>query len=91
MAKEEYRYIGKPTLARMPSISLPGEQSLSMTSAFPTCSTASASEVPTPMPSSEHRYSDALRLSGVKAVLTYKDVPDWKGGGVPFHVRGPRQ
>ncbi|NLX91292.1 MAG: xanthine dehydrogenase family protein molybdopterin-binding subunit [Firmicutes bacterium] len=31
--------------------------------------------------------SEAMRLPGVKAVLTYKDVPDWKGGAIPFHVR----
>ena len=30
--------------------------------------------------------SKAKRLRGVKAILTYKDVPDWKGG-MPAHVR----
>jgi len=30
--------------------------------------------------------AEALRLQGVKAVLTYKDVPDWLGG-LPLHVR----
>lgn len=30
--------------------------------------------------------TEAMRLPGVKAVLTYKDVPDWMGG-VPQHVR----
>ncbi|MDO9534628.1 MAG: xanthine dehydrogenase family protein molybdopterin-binding subunit [Bacillota bacterium] len=29
---------------------------------------------------------EAMRLPGVKAVLTYKDVPDWMGG-LPLHVR----
>ncbi len=28
----------------------------------------------------------AMRLDGVKAVLTYKDVPEWKGG-MPSHLR----
>ena len=30
--------------------------------------------------------SKAKRLDGVKAVLTYQDVPEWKGG-MPAHVR----
>ncbi|MCL6477934.1 MAG: xanthine dehydrogenase family protein molybdopterin-binding subunit [Peptococcaceae bacterium] len=30
--------------------------------------------------------AEAMRLPGVQAVLTYKDVPGWMGG-LPFHVR----
>src|SRR5512136_1797432 len=30
--------------------------------------------------------SKAKRLNGVKAVLTYQDVPEWRGG-MPAHVR----
>ncbi|MBW2599718.1 MAG: xanthine dehydrogenase family protein molybdopterin-binding subunit [Deltaproteobacteria bacterium] len=31
--------------------------------------------------------AEAMRLPGVEAVLTHKDVPEWLGGASPLHVR----
>ena len=39
-----------------------------------------APQPPPPCAYKEDRLSKARRLKGVKAVLTWEDVPDWKGG-----------
>lgn len=88
MAKEEYRYIGKPTPRKDALDIVTGRTKFINDLSVPNMLHGKVLRSPHPHALIKSiDTSEALRLSGVKAVLTYKDVPDWKGGGVPFHVR----
>ena len=88
MAKKEYRYIGKSTPRKDAFDIVTGRtkfiNDLSVSNML--CGKVLRSPHPHALIKSIDT-AEALRLPGVKAVLTYKNAPDWKGGGVPFHVR----
>ena len=83
---KDYRYIGKPTPRRDALDIVTGKTQYINDLSIP--GMLYGKVLRSPLPHANIKKIDteeALRLPGVKAVLTYENVPDWKGG-VPPHV-----
>ena len=86
MAKE-YRFIGKPTPRKDGVEIVTGKAKFSSDIKQPNMLYGKVLRSPYPHANIKNiDSSKAMKLRGVKAVLTYKDVPDWRGG-MPAHVR----
>jgi xanthine dehydrogenase molybdenum-binding subunit len=84
---EEYRYIGKPTPRKDGVEIVTGRAKFTNDIKLPNLLYGKV--LRSPHPHANIKKIDtgkAKKLLGVKAVLTYKDVPDWKGG-MPAHLR----
>lgn len=84
---KDYRFIGKATTRKDALDIVTGKTKFINDLSFPNMLYAKV--LRSPFPHALIKSIDtakAMKLPGVKAVLTYKDVPDWMGG-LPRHVR----
>ena len=84
---EEYRYIGKATPRKDAVDIVTGKTKFIGDMKLPNMLYGKVLRSPYPHANiKDIDTSRARKLLGVKSVLTYKDVPDWRGG-MPAHVR----
>jgi xanthine dehydrogenase molybdenum-binding subunit len=84
---EQYRFIGKPTPRKDAVDIVTGGATFIADIKIPNLLHGKVLRSPYPHANLKRiDTSKAKELRGVKAVLTYKDVPEWKGG-MPAHVR----
>ncbi|MDD3654479.1 MAG: xanthine dehydrogenase family protein molybdopterin-binding subunit [Desulfotomaculaceae bacterium] len=84
----DYRYIGKPTLRKDAFDIVTGKAKFISDLTVPGMLYGKILRSPLPHALIKSiNTTEAKLLPGVKAVLTYKDVPDWKAGARPQHVR----
>ncbi|SHI19752.1 xanthine dehydrogenase family protein molybdopterin-binding subunit [Desulfosporosinus lacus] len=84
---KDYRFIGKATTRKDALDIVTGKTKFINDLSFPNMLYAKV--LRSPFPHALIKSIDtakAMKLPGVKAVLTYKDIPDWMGG-LPRHVR----
>lgn len=83
----EYRFIGKSTPRKDAFDIVTGKTKFINDLSFPNLLYCKVLRSPLPHALIKSiTAAEAMSLPGVKAVLTYKDVPEWKGG-LPPHVR----
>lgn len=84
----DYRFIGKSTQRKDAFDIVTGKTKFINDLSFPNMLYAKVLRSPHPHALIKSiDTTEAKCLPGVNAVLTYKDVPDWKGGSSPQHVR----